>query len=352
MPFVFYYIAVLFLMPFQGGVPLNIMMNSWRVSIMSTLFLPFVMWNVMRYDKSSIKLFRNTVLIGISVAIGYGLLLTTMSGLNPYIMLMPLENDIDMARYYEAADTGRMFGRISSVFIQPMTFALFIGLSFIYLFYIKENIKKTILIILLGAVTIMALLCGVRSVLGGLAVAIFFYFFIEKNYKYFFCGSIIIGIFYVIISQIPELSSYLSSLVDVNDKQGNVTGSSFDMRINQLYGAIDIAQKNPLFGLGYEWTNYYQIMKGHHPVCLAFESLIFMIICNHGIFGFLIWTMIIFKYFDFNKRFRLKNTTIVNSLMVFYISYACITGEYGYMSYFLIFYVLMLCENKIKKRII
>lgn len=350
MPFIFYYIAALVLMPFQNGVPFNFMMNSWRISVMSTLFLPFVMWNVMNHDVCSIKLFRNTALITIFIAIGYGLLLTTTGGINPYIMAMPIEKD--MADYYEAAGSGRMFGRISSVFIHPMTFALFIGLSFIYLFYLKNKIRKVIFTILFVSISIMALLCGVRSVLGGLAVAIVFYFIKERNYKLLFYFFIIGAISYSIISEIPELSSYLGSITDINNKNADVSGSSFEMRINQLYGAIDIAQQNPLCGLGYGWTGYYQSLKGDHPVCLAFESLIYMIVCNQGILGFLIWIILIVKYFKVNRMYKSKNVIIVSSLMVFYISYSCITGEYGYMSKFLIFYILILGENIQKNELI
>ena len=41
MPFVVYFIATLCVMPLQSHVPFGIMFNSWRVDIMSTLFLPF-----------------------------------------------------------------------------------------------------------------------------------------------------------------------------------------------------------------------------------------------------------------------------------------------------------------------
>lgn len=42
---------------------------------------------------------------------------------------------------------------------------------------------------------------------------------------------------------------------------------------------------------------------------------------------------------------QLSENVLFDCLMVFYISYSCITGEYGYMKYFLIFYILMLCNQ-------
>ena len=48
------------------------------------------------------------------------------------------------------------------------------------------------------------------------------------------------------------------------------------------------------------------------------------------------------KYNNWSER---SIATLLNSLFVFYIAYACITGEYGYMQYFILFYVLMLGED-------
>ena len=117
------------------------------------------------------------------------------------------------------------------------------------------------------------------------------------------------------------------------------------MRLNQLEGAIKEGSKNPLFGLGYGWTGYYHSLKGDHPVCLAFESLIYVIICNSGIFGFFLWTYMVVKYLKINRKMKLNENVLFDCLMVYYLSYSCITGEYGYMKMFLIFYVLMLCNQ-------
>lgn len=348
-PFLVYFISTLCIMPLQTHVPIAVMFNGWRIDIMSMLFLPFVMWNVAKNDPSSVKLFRNAMLLSIAIAVGYCLFLTTMEGVNPYIMFMLEFINADKVdyfeRYFEAEDGGRLFGRISSVFVHPMNNALFLGLSFIYVYACKQYMSKIVCGLFLSAIIVASIVCGVRSVLGGLVVAVTYYLFISKNYKVMF-GVIVVAIaVYMIADTIPELSGYLGSMADINNNKGDVSGSSVEMRLNQLEGAIKEGSKNPLFGLGYGWTGYYMSLKGAHPVCLCFESLIYVIICNYGIFGFFLWTYMVVKYLKINRRMKLNENVLFDCLMLFYISYSCITGEYGYMKLFLIFYVLMLCNQ-------
>lgn len=347
MPFVVYFIATLCVMPLQSHVPFGMMFNSWRVDIMSTLFLPFVMWNVAKAEPSSVKWFRNAMLVAIAIAVGYGLFLTTTGGVNPYIMSLIGFMDVkqDFESYYEAAGSGRLYGRISSVFLHPMSYAFFLGLSFIYVFQSRQYIKKVFIALLLIAVGASAITCGVRSVLGGLVVAVAYFFLMSKDYKMMIGVIVVALVVYFIADSIPELSKYLGSMADINNKKGDVSGSSIEMRLEQLEGAITEGSKNPLFGLGYGWTGYYQSLKGDHPVCLAFESLIYVIICNSGIFGFFLWTYMVVKYLKINRRMKLNENVLFECLMMFYISYSCITGEYGYMKTFLIFYILMLCNQ-------
>lgn len=349
LPFVVYFVMTLLIMPFQTGMPMIEMFDQWRKDVMMYLFLPFVMWNVMKDDPSSVKLFRNSVLVGVTVAVAYGLFLTTMPGENPYQMIMLLISgvgaEIDWYSYYGAFDSGRLFGRISSVFQHPMQFALFLGLSLIYLFGVRDKVPRKLFAILMLGLVVMSMICGVRSVLGGLAVAVAYYLVVGRNAKFFGALLVLAFVGILIVLQIPELAVYLGSIVDINNSTGAVSGSSIDMRLDQLYGAVEEADANPIWGLGYSWTTYYQTLFGNHPVCLAFESLLYVIICNFGISGFIIWGVMSVLIVWNNFRFDLKEKVVVDALFVFYIAYSSITGEYGYMKLFLIFYILLLGEK-------
>lgn len=347
-PFIFYYVIELLVIPFQSETPPDWMYNSWRVSVMSTLFGAFVVYNVLKKYPESIKIFRSSLIFSILVAGIYGLFLTTTAGFNPYINAIVLMKgtalDAESLLTYFSADD-RLFGRISSVFMHPMSFGLFIGLSFIYVFAIRNKIKKWLFIALLLMLSLDALFCGVRSCIGGLVVAVAYYLIFSRNIKIGLAVLFVGIIGYNIISTMPELSDYLGSIADIHNTQSNVRGSSIDMRLEQLNGCFKEIQRSPILGKGFGWVAYYKANFGDHPVILAFESLIFVVLCNNGILGLFIWAILIYLVLRSNHRLKLKDKYVVDSLLVFYITYSCITGEYGYMKYFLLFYICMAFEN-------
>lgn len=347
-PFIIYFTVSLIMIPFQYHVPSLTMLDYWRKDVMNILFFPIIIWNIMRIDSSSIGLFRNTMIICIVIANLYGLFLAVIGGgINPYTMyfLSFMDVDTNFESFYEASGGGRLFGRISSVFIHPMTYALFVGLSIIYIYYIRNRIGIFLTIFMMSLVGVMSVLCGIRSVLGGLFVAIFYYFLIGRKYKLMLTSVIILIIGMVFLSSIPDLSSYIGSIIDFNNKNGDVSGSSVEMRLDQLEGAIAETSKNPFFGLGYRWTHHYMTINGDHPICLAFESLIFVVLCNSGLIGIFLWMYMVYCFITTNKRYFPYQAILINTLLFFYISYSSITGEYGYMKVFLIFYALMIGET-------
>ena len=347
-PFLVYYICILLEMPFQNGVGTSTMLQLWRSNIQGILFLPFVMWNVIINDRSALVLFRNTILVCLAISLVYGLFLTTTGGINPYVtMFFPLmDSGVEYYSDYYAVESGRVFGRISSVFLHPMTFFLFLGLSLLYIAIIRKKISSTTKWLYIIPILFLMVVGGVRTILVAMFVTIFVYLLQNKKVKYAFYSLFFFVAAYNVLSFFPELFSYVSSVSDVNSK--DVSGSSIALRLRQLQGSMDISSDNPLFGLGHGWTSEYLRNKGSHPVCLHFESLLFMIICNYGFCGFIMWGVFIYLYIDGNKKYVRSSRILLNSLMVLYVSFSCITGEYGYMKYFLLFYVLMLAEAEKK----
>lgn len=350
-PFLIFFGVWLVMMPFQP-IPAGWMINMWRVNAMGTLILPFVMYNVMVEDPSSIRLFRNTMLVCVVIAIGYGLVLTRMGGENPYQLLCSFvfttdQPGQDMESYYAAEGGGRLFGRISSVYRHPMGFALFIGLSLIYIYSLQKYLGRWRFLLLFIAIAVMTIACGVRSVLGGLVVALAFYLFVRRSFKLLVAVCALYFIGAIVFKQMPEVASYVGSIADIHNKQQAVSGSSIDLRLEQLEGALKEASKSPIWGLGYEWTSYYKSIRGDHPICLAFESLVYVAVCNGALVGCLLWIYLIIAVMVNNVRLT-NDSALLNAALVFWIAYACITGEYSYMKTFLIFYVLMLGEHLLK----
>lgn len=341
-PFFFLYGAQFILIPFQTGMPIGEQLNYFRLDVMGNLLLPFSMINVMKFDNSAYKLFGKVLIIGILVAVFYGLFLTLMPGINPWlIFVLPLVEKEFNAGYALAEEQGRLFGRISSVFIHPMKFGLFLSLAFVYVYSLIKPKKNNVqYFLILGLILVSIFVCGIRTPIGALAVTILFYLLITRKIKLFTYTAITSIVVYAIVMQIPAMADFIGSIFD--SKSEDVAGSSLDMRIEQLKGCLKEISGHELTGLGYSWTTYYMSIHTVHPVILAFESLLYVVLCNSGYFGILIWIIMIVLYYRYvSKRFDWSGASISLALLVAYLSYSFITGEYEYIRYFLIFYVLI-----------
>lgn len=345
-PFLFLFIAQLLEMPFQDGVPLDSAFNAFRLNLMTYLILPFVIWNYSAMDPKLANQLKLTVVISICIAFGYGLFLTTTNGQNPYQLLIMAANGEKWNEGYAAVGGGRMFGRISSVFGHPMTYGLFLGMAFIYIYTIRDYFKKYIWVILMLGIIAAIFLCGIRSPIGAFFATVLVFLLLNHKVKLMVQVAIVGCLVYAVISSVPELNSYVESIF--SDDKSEVAGSSLEMRIAQFEGCIREISDNPFFGKGYGWTGYYEQNFGDHPVMLAFESLVYVVLCNSGFVGVIIWLVFIGLYINNTKRILKSNnlTNLAITLMIYYVAYSTITGEYGYMKFLVLFYTFVLLEGK------
>lgn len=345
-PFLFLYATQLIFILFHDEVPESIQLDGFRVSFMSTLLLPFAMINVMLKDSKALSLFHKTLVFAIVIDCSYSLYLATIPGLNPYLLVvMPLSGSEFNDAYALAEDQGRVFGRISGVFPHPMTNGLFLSFSLIFILskvvdnYIGKN-TKTIYLFFVPFIFLAIFVIGVRSAIGATVVGVGVYFVMQRRFKLLIYALIGGGLFFVVLQQIPGMEDFIKSMFD--SQSSKVSGSSLEMRIAQFNGALDEIKSNPLFGKGYGWTKYYHNLRGDHPVLLAFESIIYIILCEDGFVGMAFWIIMLMLYYsNVKKHFQRNYASILISLMVVYIAYAIITGEYGYMKYLLLFYSIM-----------
>lgn len=114
--------------------------------------------------------------------------------------------------------------------------------------------------------------------------------------KYLFYTIVVAGLILLIAFQEDVLYTYIASIFS-SSASADVKGSSVEMRLTQLLGCFDIISSNPLFGNGFGWTAYYNQMNGDHPVVLAFESYIFVTLCNWGLVGFVVWLLFLWKIY-------------------------------------------------------
>lgn len=348
-PFFIYFGVSLVLMPFQDGMPAGEALNTWRMQVMKYLILPFVIWNDIKVNHASIKLYRNVTIGCIIISALYGLYLTTMPGINPYMIFISEANGVEFDLDYAAGitksgiDDGRLFGRISSVFGHPMTFGLFLGLALFYLYRNKKNINIWLFYGLISFVLTDIVVCGVRSVIGATIITLLFILIQSRNFKILSVAATCLCLFLILTTSFPSLHIYFYSIIDRTS--ADIHGSSIELRLSQLEGCFQEIQNTLFLGKGFGWTGHYLSLYEVHPTMLAFESLIFVILCNSGLLGMFLWIYMSVKVIAFNNLKVHPTDYLLNALLTFYIAYACITGEYGYMQYFILFYILLLGEE-------
>lgn len=333
-------------------------MNSWFTSVSSLFFILFLYGNIKTYPQT-IKLYSNTLFYIFSFITIYGLLLTLTPGINPYQMIIQPLFGLEFNEAYAAGNSGlaaqtelaegRLFGRISSVFIHPMTYGLNLGFFFIYSLYFLRN-KPKILITVLSCIFLAIFTSGIRTPIAALAITCLIMILYIRKFKIFIYGiCIFIIIIFVLPMIYPEANNYIMSIIDSN--HSNIQGSSLSMRIEQLDGCFDIIKNNILTGKGYGWASWYNATYGTHPKLLWFESLIYIILVNNGIIGFFIWGYFIWKYYKYtiNNFNNIFTRSIILGLLVYYLIYCTITGDFG-INYMFIFYTIIIGLEQNKTR--
>lgn len=353
-PFFFFFLAFGFLIFIQ---PSELFVGNlwlWMRHAVMYLFYPMALFTTIYFERNALKNYMTAIKISLVVAVVYGFYLTMMPGINPYLMITLPVFDMEFSQSYalgyssltenyaDSVAEGRMFGRISSVFPHPMTYTLNLGFFTIICTYLLKNKLKCLGLFALMMVFAM-LFSGVRTVLAAMLFTIIWAAFnLGKLKPMLFMTTSLVMISLIAIYFFPSLYSYVESIWRSDEVE--ISGSSISVRIGQLMGCFDILKDNIMTGNGYSWVMHYRQTHEIHPVLLAFESLLFTTLCNTGIIGCVIWIITGVSYFSIIKR-KVKDRylqTMMLSLFCFYVVFSLITGDYGYMKYFMLYYAILL----------
>lgn len=349
-PFFFLYTSIFFIILCQNSNTFGSSLNYFLTTILSSLLYPMIVYSILITEKSAIRTCLTTITICYIIITAYGLFLITMPGINPYLMvslpIFGLEFNEAYALGYSALDTnvhvtaaeGRLFGRISSVFAHPLQYGLVLVFFACTLFY--ANRKNKLKLILITLATLIAIVTsGSRTPVAAIFITVIISCIFTGKIKYMLlCLTAIVLLLLLSFIVFPEtIENYILTIV--NSNESNIQGSNVEMRMNQLQGCFDIIKYCFWEGKGYSWT--YDYLAGHdiHPKLLNFESLIFIVLCNTGMLGIIVWGIFIWLYTKKSLQIRqIPQRMLILSLFFFYITFACITGEYEYMKYFMLFY--------------
>jgi len=347
-PFLFLYFSLLFLSLFTRIMPWSIQFNSWRASFMQTCFVSFTVWNLTIADRKFLVFFKWALIISLTISGIYGLFLMKMEGLNPYIsILTDYFGKEDFSILYSELEIRLDFltaSKIQSTMGHPMTWCLMLCISIIMISAIYIETKNKALWIFIGLIAFNILISGVRTGIAALTIGFIYFLIRHRNFKLLLVSIIALILVAFIIQSNENLTNLFASFTDISGNKSVVSGSSITMRFEQLQGTINEIRGNELVGKGYGWTDYYFSLNGNHPVILAFESLLFMVLCNSGYLGLLVWILFFILLYQLNRKILTLKTNIylMDTFIIVYALYSTITGEYGYMPFFAIFYSFLL----------
>ncbi|KAF0236789.1 MAG: hypothetical protein FD181_2478 [Prolixibacteraceae bacterium] len=347
-PFLFLYFSLLYLSLFTREIPWSIQFNGWRASFMQTCLISFIIWNLALADRKFLIYFKQAFLLSITIAGIYGLFLMKMEGLNPYVSMITDYFGIeDISLRYSKLETRLDFStarNIQSTMAHPMTWGLMLSFSTIIVFAIYLKTKNRKLLLLIALIGFNILISGVRTGIAAITIG-FVYFLIRfRNIKLIILTLFALIAITVIVQYNENLSNLFASFTDFTGQKSDVSGSSITMRLNQLQGSLNEIKGDELVGKGYGWTVYYISLKGTHPIILNFESLIFMVLCNSGYIGLLVWIIFFLLLLLLNRKILALKTDIflMDTFVIVFVAYATGTGEYGYMGFFALFYSFLL----------
>lgn len=321
-------------------------LRSWLMD-MAGLCFPMLLLAIMRTDEKAFDSFSKGLVLIFVVIITYGLFLTQMPGVNPYLILTQSMFGSEFNEAYAAGNSGlssstelndaRLFGRISSFFGHPMNYAISLGFFAIFCVYYLRGRTKTLLFV--EAATVIAIfVSGTRTPIAAIFATITFVLLYQHKFRYFVYAAIAA---LVIIYGLPLISTTANDyLMSIFSTDNEIQGSSVSMRLDQMEGCFNIVADSLIFGKGYDWTGAYNAVYGQHPVALYFESIVFYILCNTGILGFFIWGYFVYLYYKLVEKLNDKTLKLVLlSMLVYFLVFTLITGLFG-LKYFILFYTL------------
>lgn len=352
-PLVFLFLALGCMMFFETGEPIEIEFKKYVTRICQYVILPLFVYAFVRQNEENLKIVNRTFVAIAIVVLVYGFYSTNFLGFNPYLnLLKPLDVAVDYEINMGDSDfnnNGRIFGRLSSVFYHPMMCGNYLQMLMVFSLLLLDRRKwQTYLLPVLTFLFI--LLAGVRSTLGAVMIMSTYYVFrkFRSHYKLYFFTlcSILIVFYYVPLPQ--EIKNLFTSIFD-SDNQVDVQGSSLSMRLEQFWGCFNLIPGMALiWGNGFYWTEYYMSVHGANAIVRAFESLVFVVLCNWGFLGVFFWVWAWMKQINF-----CKNHLYSVLLIISFLTYTTITGLYDYMNIFSVFFVVIYCnEERMAKKVI
>ena len=241
--------------------------------------------------------------------------------LNPYITALSFNytgKDFLFSFFLDEV-RGGLIGRTSGTMIHPLSWGQFwiVLIPTYFLFRGKINKYLGVGAIVIGAVNVY--LSGSRAALIGLFVSLLFLLPTMKLKKFvrialvaLLSVPLLVGVWGVNVKEVennPAVKFVTSALFFFDESKVSnsyVSGSSADMRKNQLDAVLGIAERNPVAGIGYNYQYYCLENKSVANSALwGLESIIFKKIVEQGFVGLVIF-ILLFLLLYHSIKIRIK----------------------------------------------
>ena len=302
-------------MPFSSYMDFEDQRGVW-FQFLITDIVPAIIFLVSIRTKEDLLLILKSLLIICFVNTLYGVL-TIIMGANPYVFIINRiysQRDFERDLFDATLSVRGNIPTTSSTFQHSNGWGYFLPITFVLFFYINtlrtKYFNHNILLIIQVLLSICVLLSGKRSALISYASFWILYFILasskqkETIIKWSVIGISIGLVLLIFVPQLSKISTLLETSIFFWDDKGlaktDVGGSTWDLRVDQLFYPWTIISDNLLLGNGFGWCNVYIKKFELHPILYGFETILSTAVLEGGVLGCLLWSLLFIKSYKYS----------------------------------------------------
>lgn len=310
--------------------------------ILIDFFMVYVIWQVVE-TKEDFGFIYVGITILVAFAYIYGIY-EYQTQLNPILdyKLSLTENKLRTYKMQMQWDLRgyRMYFFFEHPISAAMTFALYLVTTMTCTIRFKDKLPNKTLVFVLCLLCVPYLfLTKMRSGFVFLMISVLaFVDFSSKRFRRWAMFVLFVMLAFCFTPIVQDNVNLVLSMFDEN-AQIAVSGSSFEMRLDQLNAVYNLMKMSPLFGLGEKFALY--ISNQYTARALAYESLWFEQMARHGMVGVLSYIiMIYFSVIKVPQKYKDKSIAFVS--LAYWVVYTMTSLPYFriYLYYLVLFYFI------------
>lgn len=330
-------------------------------------FLPSLLLWALMSSYNDVRTASKYISISFGFVILYGLV-THFAHFNPVVDFFKYNNPFPNSKIVFADFSehvrGNVVGRLQAYYPNAILYGGVVASHLTFsLLYLKPDkgrafkANRTIIIITILACLLSLFLINSRSSLVCLFASLLVIIIlgeVKQSVQIVFIGVSSVFILLTLFGDV--LADYLPTINNIFTlgKEGNVSGSSLEMRYTQLVSTLQIYSKKPILGWGFNYIQYL-LEAGRTGDLLGAESIIFQLLISGGILGTAAYVFLYSTIYTklLNQYRKVNKFTAMIGLALFtgYLAFAIMTGDQGLMRFMLIYVAIILKHLQVQRSI-